>query len=120
MSTSPIESVPAVTLGWRLRMAMEHAKINRDEMAAHFGVHPSAITRWTHDNGSPRKSELRDWAELCGVSLVWLETGQKPGPKQPTGEGLSRLTEAKRTRSRSRVRATDVTQPYDLCTARAA
>lgn len=86
----------------------------RDELAEHFGVHPSAITRWTHDEGSPRKSELKDWAELCGVSLAWLETGQPPGPKHPTGGGLAELTQAKRVRSRSHVRATDANQPYGL------
>ena len=117
MSTSSVEAVPAVTLGWRLRMAMEYAGVKRDEMAAHLGVSPASITRWTHDDGAgPRKSDLRVWADLCGVSLTWLETGRLPGPKRPEGEsgGLSRLTEAKRSRSRRPARGLDVTQPYGL------
>lgn len=67
-------NVPAVTLGWRLRMSMEFAGLKADEMAARLHVHRGTITRWTHDIGSPPKAiYIERWAELTGVPLDWLQ-----------------------------------------------
>src|SRR5690349_4653561 len=64
---------PEVTLGWRLRMALEFAGIKADDMARELGVHRGTITRWTHDVGAaPRGIYLRQWAELCEVPFTWL------------------------------------------------
>ena len=72
------QAVPEITLGWRLRIAMEHASIKADDMAAQLGVHRGTITRWTHDIGAaPRPVYLEKWASLCGVSLDWL-AGESP------------------------------------------
>lgn len=69
--------IPQITLGWRLRMAMEHAGLKADDLAAEFGVHRGTITRWTHDIGSPpRRIYIQRWAELCGVSVEWLAGDQ--------------------------------------------
>lgn len=73
MSDTAIYEVPRVTLGWRMRMAMEHAGIKRDQMAARMGVTPGTVTRWSHDIGSPpRAIYLEKWAEITGVPLAWL------------------------------------------------
>jgi transcriptional regulator with XRE-family HTH domain len=65
--------IPPVTLGWRLRMALEHAGLKRSDMAEVMDVNIATITRWTHDLGSPpRRIYLEKWAELCGVSVDWL------------------------------------------------
>jgi len=78
MTDPASQAVPEITLGWRLRIAMEHAGIKADDMAAQLGVHRGTITRWTHDIGaSPRPVYLEKWAFLCGVSLDWL-AGESP------------------------------------------
>jgi transcriptional regulator with XRE-family HTH domain len=65
--------IPEITLGWRLRIAMERAGIKAADMAAEFGVHGGTITRWTHDIGAtPRPIYLRRWSELCQVPYEWL------------------------------------------------
>lgn len=83
MSDTAQTKVPAVTLGWRLRIAMEFADIKADEMAARLHVHRGTITRWTHDVGSaPRGIYIERWAELTGVPLDWLlgpDTSASPG-----------------------------------------
>lgn len=68
--------VPAVTLGWRLRMSMEQAGFKADYMAAKLHVHRGTITRWTHDIGSPPKAiYVERWAQITGVPLGWLANG---------------------------------------------
>lgn len=67
------EGIPEITLGWRLRIAMERANLKAEYMAEELGVHRGTITRWTHDIGRPpRPIYLRHWAELCGVRFEWL------------------------------------------------
>ena len=67
------QKTPEITLGWRLRIAMEHAGLKADDMARELGVHRGTITRWTHDVGaSPRGIYLRQWAELTKVPFGWL------------------------------------------------
>lgn len=102
-TTSP--SIPEITLGWRLRMSMDHAGIKAEQMAAEFEVHRGTITRWTHDKGAPpRRRDLRDWANLCGVPYEWLvgdlfedptaNEGSVPLPRKPvTGRRTSRATD---------------------------
>ena len=76
MSNGAIEEhpvIPEITLGWRLRIALERAGIKADDMARVLGVHRGTITRWTHDIGrSPRRVYLEKWAEITGVSYAWL------------------------------------------------
>ena len=91
--TQASERAPVVTLGWRLRMAMEYGGLKADDMARELGVHRGTITRWTHDVGAPpRGIYLRQWAELCGVPFGWL-VGQ-PGFRRAsdTREGSRRNT----------------------------
>lgn len=79
------DGIPEITLGWRLRMAMEKAGLKADYMAAELGVHRGTITRWTHDFGSPpRPIYLRHWAELCQVRYEWL-AGEHARPTVTAG-----------------------------------
>lgn len=65
--------IPEVTLGWRLRIALERADIKADAMAQVLDVHRGTITRWTHDIGRPpRRVYLEKWAEITGVPYAWL------------------------------------------------
>jgi transcriptional regulator with XRE-family HTH domain len=70
------DGIPEITLGWRLRMAMERAGLKAEQMAEELGVHRGTITRWTHDIGKPpRPIYLQRWADLCKVSYAWLSGG---------------------------------------------
>ena len=67
------DGIPEITLGWRLRMAMERADLKAEQMAIELGVHRGTITRWTHDIGKPpRPIYLERWAALCNVRYEWL------------------------------------------------
>ncbi len=75
-ATNDPSLVPEITLGWRLRIALERADIKADDMARELGVHRGTITRWTHDIGrQPRPIYLQRWADICGVSYGWLLAG---------------------------------------------
>lgn len=77
MTQQPSSAVPELTLGWRLKMALEHNQVSRSEMAAELGVDPATITRWTGDRGAPPKAGfLKQWALRCGVPYAWLLTGE--------------------------------------------
>lgn len=80
MLNTASDDVPQVTLGWRLRMSLEHAGIEIGEMAARLDVHRGTITRWAHDVGRPpRLVYLEKWAEITGVRLDWLRGSDNNG-----------------------------------------
>lgn len=65
--------IPEITLGWRLRIALERADIKADDMARMLDVHRGTITRWTHDIGRPpRRVYLEKWSDITGVAYGWL------------------------------------------------
>lgn len=67
-------TVPAWTLGWRLRRAFE-GQMSREEMARRIGYDVSTVSRWVKDKGVPRPSVIRDWAAICDVPEEWLLYG---------------------------------------------
>lgn len=69
-------AVPSLTLGWRMKMALEHAGVSSGDMADYLEVSRHTITRWTGDKGPVKRSTLRLWSMRTGVSMSWLETGQ--------------------------------------------
>lgn len=86
--TAAHDDVPQVTLGWRLRIALERADIKAEVMATELGVHRGTITRWTHEIGKPpRPVYLREWAAICGVPYAWLA-----GDAADTSDGSGRDT----------------------------
>lgn len=104
MTTQSSERIPALTLGWRLKMALGDMK--RDEMAGHLGVDPATISRWMGDKGSrPKRAYLAQWALVTAVPLEWLESGAAPTQTDPDGghesDALRQLTASKRARGRS-------------------
>lgn len=79
------DGIPDLTLGWRLRMAMERAGLKAEDMAEHLGVHRGTISRWAHDIGKPpRPIYLRHWAEICNVRYEWL-AGEHARPTVTAG-----------------------------------
>lgn len=106
MSTEPAGRIPALTLGWRLKMSL--GDMSREQIAAVMDVTPSTISRWMADKGAPPKRPmLREWALATGVDPKWLETGAgSPGgpgsddePTTPSDE-LAALTARKARRAR--------------------
>ena len=80
---SQIEStgvVPPLTQGWRLQMALGHARMSVEQMAQELGVSRSTISRWLNDRSRPSRGYLRLWSALTGVDLAWLAGGEPPVP----------------------------------------
>jgi len=64
--------IPAWTLGWKLKRALDHAGLSAQEMAAELGVHVGTVSRWMNDRETPRRAYVMAWALRCGVSFGWL------------------------------------------------
>lgn len=120
MTTLQAGDIPQLTLGWRLKMALEHGGIKRGEIAEALGVDESTVSRWCAGRGkAPAKAFIKIWAEETRVSLAWLETGQSGdgGGTPPSGlphedksAALSRLAARKRSRHAGR----SLTDPYPV------
>lgn len=70
--------VPEWTVGDRMRKALDGADLGVQEIADELGVTRSAVGKWLHGHVTPRRAVLMGWAQLTGVSLEWLETGDVP------------------------------------------
>ena len=85
MSTAAHGTIPELTLGWRMKMALGEMKVQ--EMADALGVNRATVGRWMRDDGArPRRAYLLQWAIMTGVDATWLETGEDPAdPQGPDG-----------------------------------
>lgn len=93
------EQVPLLTLGWRLKMALNMADLSREHMADALGVSPATISRWMADKGAPpRRAYVTAWANETRVALEWLLGDQQPGPEDPEPAGQRRPLRATRSR----------------------
>lgn len=72
--------IPALTLGWRIKMALAHGNVSRDRIAEQLGVNKATVTRWSSDAGVPKRAFLAQIALATGVDMEWLETGRDDGP----------------------------------------
>jgi transcriptional regulator with XRE-family HTH domain len=74
-----VVSVPPLTLGWRMQMAMAHGGRSIEHMLIACGVGRSTVSRWIHDKGKrPRRGDLEIWARECRVPFSWLA----PNPEE--------------------------------------
>lgn len=71
--------VPALTLGWRLRMAIETSGKPVKQVADELGVSTETMRRWTHDLGQPKRGMLKQIGLATGLPWRWLETGEESG-----------------------------------------
>lgn len=93
MSTqAAVNAVPALTLGWRLQMALDHADVKVQEMADELGYARNSLSRWMHDEGEPRDVVVKQWALKCGVPYEWLRYGITPATGPDTGGDLQERT----------------------------
>ncbi len=77
----------ASTFGDRLAAAREHRGLSRPDLARRLGVKAETVDAWEEDLSEPRANRLNMLAELLGVSLPWLLSGEGVGVAPP-GEGL--------------------------------
>ena len=73
-------SVEGMTLGQRLQIAMEHARLNQVELAARTGVKQQVISKIIQDKQAASAQIVR-LAMACGVRSEWLaeEQGEMVG-----------------------------------------
>ena len=80
--------IPALTLGWRLKMAL--GNMSARDMADALEVHRVTVARWMADRGAPPRTVfVRQWALITQTDPTWLLTGQtspssSPGTSEPT------------------------------------
>ena len=83
-----VGSIPAVTLGWRLQMALRHADVSVQQMADELGMARSSLSRWLNDRGTPpRAAFVKMWALRTGEPYHWIATGHAETPAQGDLDG---------------------------------
>jgi transcriptional regulator with XRE-family HTH domain len=79
MSEMTNEHIPALTLGWRLKMAL--GDLSAHEMADALEVSRGTVSRWMADKGAPpRAVYVRQWALITRTDPSWLLTGRATTP----------------------------------------
>lgn len=83
------DRIPALTLGWRMRMSLDYANISVQQMATQLGVSRTTLSRWMADKGErPKRAYISQWALSTGVPFEWIAEGKMPsGPDDPDGDG---------------------------------
>ncbi len=76
----------ASTFGDRLAAAREHRGLSRQDLAGRLRVKAATVDAWEDDLAEPRAARLNMLAELLGVSLPWLLTGEGEGVDPPGDE----------------------------------
>jgi transcriptional regulator with XRE-family HTH domain len=84
-------TIPAWTVGDRLRKARESTGMDRQQMALAIGISRRSIATYEASDQLPRRPILVTWALATGVPRDWLETGKAHSPEGPNDEGLPRL-----------------------------
>lgn len=69
------ETIPLLSLPWRMKMSLDVAGISVGEMAERMGVDRNTIGNWINGRIVPRSAFLRVWADECQVDLRWLTEG---------------------------------------------
>lgn len=85
MTADTAHQIPELTLGWRLRMAMERSDLDQSRWAEYLGVNRNTITRWTHDKSPVARGHLVAISLRTGVPIEWIETGRGPESTDPDG-----------------------------------
>lgn len=84
--------VPVFTLADRLRKAREQTGMEQGPFAALVGISRVSVSNAERGANRPHHVTLIRWAEIAGVPLEWLLTGEAPhdGP-----DGGSAVTDSK-------------------------
>lgn len=79
------------TLAERIKYTREKLRMSQESFAEALGVNQSNITLWEKGKYNPRRDKQKQIADLAGVSLSWLMTGEgTPDGSQSinSGEGI--------------------------------
>ncbi len=84
MTTATVGIVPDLGIAERLHLARWRMGIGSKEFAQRSGISRATVGNYESRDWSRTRNPiyLRRWAEITGVSLHWLETGE-PGPEDP-------------------------------------
>jgi transcriptional regulator with XRE-family HTH domain len=81
---APRGAVPPVTLGLRIRMALDYAGLSQEHLMSRFEVSRATVSRWCRDvEPAPKKFVLNEIAVMCEVSPRWLIDGTAPVSHHP-------------------------------------
>ncbi|MEQ8898477.1 MAG: helix-turn-helix domain-containing protein [Roseovarius sp.] len=73
----------ATTFGDRVAGAREQAGMSQSDLAKRLGVKLKTLKAWEDDLSEPRANKLSMMAGMLNVSLLWLLSGEGPGPNGP-------------------------------------
>lgn len=79
------------TLGGRISLAREAARLTMAQAARRLGVQTSSWNAWECDRANPRSNRLAMMAGLLGVSPSWLLTGVGAGPVERSSNEVTEL-----------------------------
>ncbi|MGN1209097.1 MAG: XRE family transcriptional regulator [Duodenibacillus sp.] len=63
------------SFGLRLKSLLKHAGMNYTELAERLGVCRQSVAYWASGRNMPSRATSEKIAEMFGVSLIWLRTG---------------------------------------------
>lgn len=84
--------IPALTLGWRLKMARSMTGLGVRDFAEQIGVSHGTVTSAELDQRAVRPITIKMWAMATGVDLDWLNTGVVTADNPDGGPGESGST----------------------------
>lgn len=71
-------AVPQWRLADRLRRAREHAGLDQQQLADRAGLSRASVSALERGHRRPMPATIRVWSLATGVSLAWLEHGDRP------------------------------------------
>jgi transcriptional regulator with XRE-family HTH domain len=81
--------VPSFELRHRLGLALEHAGVSVQEMAAELEMSRNTIGNYLSGRRPPTASTMKMWALRCGVPYFWIRYGVTDPAEIPDGEVMS-------------------------------
>lgn len=80
-------TIPTWTLGERIRKARESSGLKQSDLAPKLRVSRTAIAGWESGTHRPSYSALVLLADITGVPVEWIETGEIAGDTGPVTRG---------------------------------
>ncbi|MEM8789658.1 MAG: helix-turn-helix transcriptional regulator [Pseudomonadota bacterium] len=80
---APLEadySNDAATFGDRVVAAREAMALTQKQLARRLGIKVKTLENWEYDRAEPRANKLQMLAGVLNVSMIWLLSGEGPGP----------------------------------------
>jgi transcriptional regulator with XRE-family HTH domain len=71
-------NVPTFDQADRLAKARKFAGLDQGQLADAIGISRNSVSNYEAGKTSPRIIVLRAWADVTGVPIEWLQTGQMP------------------------------------------